>query len=147
MKLLTLVLVATIALAGCSSTSTSQRSSSGANTTTAVKAPKVPNASLVPADFRAKIVAYAKQTLKDPYSIKSAEISDPREVFVGLINGGKVPGVCVRFNAKNSFGAYIGQRPFVVAFKNGSIFYGAEPVFGDCDKATYVPFAELENIS
>lgn len=103
-------------------------------------------ASQVPTNYREQIVSYVKNTLKDPYSIKSAEISPPTTSFVGLVNGGDVPGICVRFNAKNSFGAYIGVETQSFAFKNGVVIGMGPPVFNTCQGVPYEPFPELEQI-
>ena len=119
-------------LAGCTTTSPA--------TTAAL-------ASQVPADYKVQVIAYVKETMKDPYSLKSGQISAPRPVFVGLVNGGTLPGVCVRMNGKNSFGAYIGVQTMVAAFRDGRIVGMAEAVFGDCDKAVFEPFPELEQIT
>lgn len=104
-------------------------------------------ASQVPADYKAQIIAYVVETMKDPYSIKSAQISTPTTSFVGLVNGGNAPGVCVRMNGKNSFGAYIGVETYSVAFRNGRVLGITEPLFGTCQNVSFQPFPELENIS
>lgn len=64
----------------------------------------------MPADYRQQVYAYLPNSLKDPYSVRDAEISAPTVVFVGLVNGGNAPGACVRLNAKNSLDAYTDVR-------------------------------------
>lgn len=101
-------------------------------------------AAQVPPDYRAQIIRYVQATMKDPYSIRSAEISGPTSSFVGLVNGGSAPGVCLRMNGKNSFGAYIGVQTYSVAFRNGQVLGITEPLFGTCQDVTFAPFPELE---
>lgn len=101
----------------------------------------------IPSNYRAQTVTYLRRTLKDPYSVRDAEITDPTVIFVGLVNGTSAPGVCVRMNAKNSFGAYIGLQTMAVAFKNGSVMGAGEPVFDTCSKATWRPFTEMNGAS
>ena len=99
----------------------------------------------VPPDYRAKIVSVVKSAVKDPYSIRSAEVAAPSEEFVGLLNGGNRPAVCFRFNGKNSFGAYTGVETFVAVFDAGSaVFYRNE--FACRRAGGYEPFPELEQI-
>jgi hypothetical protein len=97
----------------------------------------------IPKDYRAQAVAYFKRTLKDPYSVRDAQITEPAVIFVGLVNGGKAPGVCVQMNAKNSFGAYTGMETFAVAFRNGQLLGVGAPVFDTCTNARWLPFPEL----
>ena len=97
-------------------------------------------AAQVPTNYRAQVAEHFRKTLKDPYSVRDAEISQPTTVFVGLLNGGNAPGVCVRMNAKNSFGAYIGLKTDAVVFRNDVVVGSAEPVFDTCTKETFSPF-------
>lgn len=99
----------------------------------------------VPHDHRARIADALRTALKDPYSIRSAEIAAPSQEFVGILNGGMRPAVCFRLNAKNSFGAYIGIETHVAVFDNGrAILYRNEFA---CNKPLgYFPFPEIEAI-
>lgn len=100
-----------------------------------------------PPNYRALIVEKVKSTLKDPYSIRSAQISEPAPGFVGLLNGGTQMVVCTRFNAKNSFGAYTGVETFLFAFSNGKLLGMGQNALAGCENRTYSPFPELENIT
>jgi hypothetical protein len=101
----------------------------------------------IPTDYKAQIVAYAKADLKDPYSIKSAEISGPHLGFVGLLFGGQGSFVCARFNSKNSFGAYVGVQPTIYIFNNDKIRAAVEKGPACTSVTDYQPFSELEQIS
>lgn len=98
----------------------------------------------VPPDYRTQAVKFFHGYLKDPYSVRSAEISAPMEQFAGLLDGGMRPAVCVRFNAKNAFGAYVGQRTHVVVFENGKVHRGGEYMYACNGGVVYHPFPELE---
>jgi hypothetical protein len=111
--------------------------------TTAPTAENKVTVAQIPSNYRSLAADYFKRTLKDPYSVRDAQITEPTVIFVGLVNGTKAPGVCVQMNAKNSFGAYIGQQAFAVSFRNGQILTVAPPVFDTCSKAQWRPFPEM----
>lgn len=93
----------------------------------------------VPKNYRAVTAYFIKSTLKDPYSVRDARISAP-VTLSGLMIGGNKPGVCVVFNARNSFGGYVGMQSFSVAF-DGGVPVG--PFDGTCPNETWTPFTEL----
>jgi hypothetical protein len=99
-----------------------------------------------PPNYRALILAHLKNTLKDPYSVRSAEISDASPKFVGLLNGGNRPAVCVKMNAKNSFGAYIGIQTHAYFFLNNEIAGAIDNAIG-CNEAKFAPFTEIMSVS
>lgn len=102
--------------------------------------------SLVPRDYRVKAVDFLHDYLRDPYSVMDAEISKPAAVYVGLgagVNGSFGPGACIRYNAKNGFGGYVGRRTEVLWFsKTGVLLLPA--MFGSCRDVEWTHFAELE---
>ncbi len=124
-----ILLASLLALAGCE--------------TTAPTSENKAKVAAIPGDYRQQTVAYFKNTLKDPYSVRDAQITKPTVIFVGLVNGTSAPGVCVKMNAKNSFGAYTGSEAFAVAFRDGKIFTVGPPAFDTCTKSTFRPFAEM----
>lgn len=63
---------------------------------------------------KASIVAGARNVMRDPYSIRDAEIS--YYVPHGTGDNGHI---CVVANAKNAFGAYTGRKGWLVAMVNG----------------------------
>lgn len=56
-----------------------------------------------------QILAWAKSYFADPYALRSTEISDR-----AVVNGVSV--LCVGFNGKNGYGAYVGiyRKPFEI---------------------------------
>ncbi|RWP44278.1 MAG: hypothetical protein EOR04_04990 [Mesorhizobium sp.] len=91
----------------------------------------------LPSPWKLYLADDIKSTLKDPYSVRGAQLSDP------FIYRGKW-AVCVAYNAKNSFGGYVGAKPYMYTF-TGSIS-GWKMVYGwyakDCAKR-YNPFPRL----
>lgn len=131
MRKIIAAIVCSVMLAGCQTTGQSDAAS---------------NANMrVPPDYRMQAVKFFQGYLKDPYSVRSAEISAPMEQFTGLINGGTRPAVCVRFNAKNAFGAYVGLRSHLIWFEKGKVQGHFEEYMYACNSGVvYHPFPELE---
>lgn len=102
-----------------------------------------------PTDYREQIVSTIKRRAKDPYSIRDAEISQPFKGFVGLLRGGNAPVVCIRYNGKNSFGAYTGVHPVAIIFRNGTVagIISDQPLACAGSNVVYSPFPELEQIT
>lgn len=107
-----------------------------------------------PENYRQIVRDYVRQTFKDPYSIRDAEIATP------ITNGpvlvppmgpvAMVWVVCVRANAKNAFGAYTGlQQVAVVIHKGRAVNSWDEQHYSGhvCSGATYQPFPEIMTTS
>lgn len=97
-----------------------------------------------PSNYRDVVASHYRQALKDPYSVRDAGISRPRQEFAGLIWGGMREGVCVRFNSKNSFGAYIGLTTSLVIFRDGKVQFSTSTPAGCGSDVVFEPFVELE---
>ncbi|RVG25055.1 hypothetical protein [Sinorhizobium meliloti] len=93
----------------------------------------------VTADMKAQIVAGARDVLKDPYSIRDAEIS----YSVPAQGGGTF--VCVKANAKNGMGGYTGRKGWLIPFnKAGRIMNAFEGhPFCNYTEIKYQPFPEI----
>jgi hypothetical protein len=103
----------------------------------------VSDPNVVPANYRADIVAFLRTYLNDPTHIRSASISEP-----ALRSTGRESryGVCLRFNARKPNGDYEGVRERVVFFTSGRLDGMAEAHAEQCSGAAYEPFPELENL-
>jgi len=86
-------------------------------------------------DYRAVIKDWLDKNLKDPYS---AVVEYPYKPVQGwirtapiqgsqLIMGWKIP---VRVNAKNSFGAYVGNRVYLFIFRDNRIVFEVDAESG-----------------
>lgn len=94
----------------------------------------------LPTNYRTVAAAFIKDQLKDPYSIRDAIITTRPVMLSGILIGSNKPGVCVQFNAKNGFGAYMGVKNYTVPFNNG------KPIAlhnGVCPDENWVTFTEL----
>lgn len=101
--------------------------------------PAVATMTDLPTDYRQQIVKQVRTTFFDPYSIRDAEISEP-------FPNKSVIAVCIKMNAKNRMGGYIGIKPTAYYFKNGGFAF-SETDFAPvvCDKAKYGPFPEIDS--
>lgn len=89
-----------------------------------------------PANFQQIVSQHFASTLKDPYSAQYRFGQPYRAVErTGLLFGGGVIwagyAVTVEVNAKNSYGAYTGYKPYLVQIKYGQVV--------DVDPGTYHP--------
>ena len=107
-----------------------------------------------PANYRALIAAHKSDIFKDPDSVRDASISAPKRASGPYLSpeGFLTPWiVCVRANAKNSFGAYTGKSTMAVLFSKGAYLetkdydgkYGHVGAQWCMDHKAYEPFPEL----
>jgi hypothetical protein len=80
-----------------------------------------------PENYEVLIKQWLQVNLKDPYSVRDLVITQPIQgKYWGglLVTGGNVTAYQsrVQYNAKNSYGAYIGLRTYSYWMKNGRIF-------------------------
>lgn len=125
MRLGILFLTALLPLAGCLGTGAEQLASQRPTT---------------PA-IRKNIAEAARTALKDPYSIRDAEISQVM---------GKTPSnsyVCVRANSKNGFGGYVGRTGYTVFLNNETpVNVVTNNAWCNNPAVKYSRFTELENL-
>ena len=93
-----------------------------------------------PNNYEKIVQNWLRASLKDPYSVRDLRIERPvaDRFFVGLLNGGYVDAyqTCVTYNAKNSYGAYVGIRDYRFLLKNGAVLNGpaGEFVWKGCSR-------------
>ena len=98
-------------------------------------------ATMAAPDARAVILASKGTLWRDPDSIKNASITAPRR-STGIL---PMWHVCVRANAKNAFGGYVGEKDMLIGIYDD----GQPPAALMADAAGYCefqhePFPELE---
>ncbi|MBX4911493.1 hypothetical protein HJA82_29705 [Rhizobium bangladeshense] len=91
-------------------------------------------------EIRQNIAQAARTTLRDPYSVRDAEISS-------VMGKGINTYVCVRANTKNGFGGYVGKTGYIIPLNNNR----PTNVFENnawCNEPAikYERFTELENL-
>lgn len=121
-----------MAIAGCSSFPEQQ------------PPPIVSEPNVLPANYRAEILAFLRTYLNDPTRIRSASISEP-----ALRSTGREEryAVCLRFNARKTNGEYEGVRERIVFFLTGKLDAMTEARREQCAGAVYQPFPELEALT
>jgi len=124
------VMAASLALAACSAAD--------------MQGTIVSDPNVMPANYRADILAYLRTYLNDPTRIRSASISEP-----ALRSTGREDryGVCLKFNARKNNGEYEGVRERIVFFTGGRLDGMTETRRDQCAGAAYQPFPELENLT
>jgi hypothetical protein len=85
--------------------------------------------------------------LNDPSNVRSASVSQPQLKYIG-------PGdryvSCVRFNARNSDGKYLGSKDGAAVYVSGKLdrfLDTAKDVRALCKEVAYAPFPELEKLT
>jgi hypothetical protein len=102
-------------------------------------------ASIFPDNYRAELVAFMRTYLNDPTNVRDAYIAEPtmkpfgpRDQYV----------VCVRYNAKNTDGRYMGSKDGMALFDGGRLDHMIDQfndkVINRCVDADYKRFPELE---
>lgn len=103
----------------------------------------VPQQADVPPNYRAVVRAAVRDRFFDPYSIRDAAISKP---IPGSTLAGTTQTVCVRANAKNRMGGYVGRKATVFVFRQGELTRTTDNRYAEatCRNAEYEPFPEIE---
>jgi hypothetical protein len=100
-------------------------------------------ANVAPADYRTQITETIQRMLDDPTGIRDAFVTEP-----ALRQSGADTRYisCLRYNAKNRDGAYMGSRDRAAFFYNGRVTTIADAPPELCRNAPYQPFPELEKL-
>jgi len=100
-----------------------------------------------PQGYRQDLLAFLRTYLNDPSHVRSASVSQPQLKYIG-------PGdryvACVRYNARNSDGKYVGSKDgaaIYVAGKLDRFIDTSKDVRELCKEVAFVPFPELERLT
>lgn len=98
-----------------------------------------------PAEYRSELIAFLKTYLNNPEQVRSAQIAQPEK---RSYRGRTLYVVCLRYNARDSGGAYTGVSDRFAVFAEGrfSSLVEKEPARDMCDRASYQPFPEMERM-
>jgi hypothetical protein len=101
---------------------------------------------ILPENYKPEIVAFMRTYLNNPANVRDAFITEPAIRQVGPRSQ---YSVCVRYNAKNSDGRYIGAKDGLAVFDRGRfdrmIDQFPKGTANPCvEAADYKPFPELE---
>ncbi len=107
-----------------------------------------------PPQYRSEIVAFMRTYLNDPTKVRDAYISAPT---LRNVDSASRYSVCLRYNARNSDGRYVGSRDNLVLFRDGRfdrlidsrLDRGGGPDVARelCKDAPYQRFPELEALT
>jgi len=100
-----------------------------------------------PQGYRQDLLAFLRTYLNDPSHVRAASVSQPQLKYVG-------PGdryvSCVRFNARNSDGKYLGSKDGAAIYVSGKLdrfLDTPKDVRELCKEVAYAPFPELEKLT
>jgi hypothetical protein len=104
---------------------------------------KEADSNIVPANYRQEILDTLTSTLPDPTNVRDAYITDPTLTAIS-----KEPHytVCVRYNGRNANHEYMGSKDRIGFFYGGHLNQLVDADQGQCAKAAYKPFPELEKL-
>lgn len=103
-----------------------------------------------PTRYREMAKEYLRRTLFDPYSVRDAEIAEPKVMSsFYLIDPAPAWTICVRLNAKNRLGAYTGISEDTLLVRGERVTVSSSeltepgPTNWNCRDAKWAPFPEL----
>ena len=97
-----------------------------------------------PVNYRAELLAFMRTYLNDPTNVREAAISEPIQRYVG---GTRRYFLCVRYNARDSAGAYTGVADRVALYLDGRFDRLIEKPQDFCPAPAYAAFPELERLT
>ena len=103
-----------------------------------------PNPNVYPANFKAELLAFMHSYLNDPTGVRDAALSEP---VLGSAGAQTRYYVCVRFNARNIDGRYLGRKEGVAIYSAGRFSQFTETLRDQCRDAQFQPFPELEKLT
>jgi len=93
-----------------------------------------------PDNYRTDLLAAVHTYVSDPTNIRDAYVSDPAIMPIGTQNR---YGACVRFNARNSDGRYVGNKDVLAVFAAGRFDQFVDPPAGSLNPSTQASQATL----
>jgi hypothetical protein len=97
-----------------------------------------------PANYRAELLAFMKTYLNNPVGVKDAAMAEPVQRTVG---GRLRYVVCLRYNARDTGGGYLGMRERAVLYVDARLDRVVEDAGEVCAGAAYAPFPDLEKMT
>lgn len=100
-----------------------------------------------PASYKSDLLAYMRTYLNDPTHVRGAAASAP---FLKSVGAGERYIVCVRYNARNTDGKYLGEKTGAAIYVAAKLdrYIDTPPTVADlCKQVALAPFPELEKLS
>jgi hypothetical protein len=96
---------------------------------------------IMPQNHRANLRDFLEKNLTDPYGVRDAYITEPR---IQPIGSEPRYAVCLRYNAKDGYGQYVGSRDHIAIYFAGKLNQLVPATPEQCANASYQRFPELE---
>ena len=100
-----------------------------------------------PARYQQDLLAFLRTYLNDPSHIRGAAVSQPQLKYIGP---GERYVACVRYNARNSDGKYLGAKDGAATYVAGKLdrfLDTPRDVRELCKDVTFAPFPDLERLT
>ena len=99
---------------------------------------------LFPSNYKSELLALLQSRLADPTSVRDAYVSDP---LLKPVGSDSRYVACVRYDAKNGNGRYLGSRDHMAFFLAGRVNQFVDATSEYCGGANYQPFPELQALT
>jgi len=102
---------------------------------------------IAPQDYKNDLLAFLRIYLNDPTHVRNATVTAPMRKTVA---GGERYVVCLRYNARDTGGKYMGAKEGAAIYVSGKLdrFVDAKKDVQDlCKDAAYAAFPELEKLT
>jgi len=124
------VLTAVLVLSGCSS----------------LPNPLAPSAestdvNTFPQNYKGELLAFMQTYLNDPTDVRDAQIAEP---VLKAVGSSERYVVCLRYNAKDSQGRYMGAKESIAVYLRGRFNQLVNATGEVCKGAAYQPFPEMQ---
>jgi len=101
---------------------------------------------VVPQNYKQDLLAFMRTYLNDPTHVRDASVSQPVRKTVG---SGERYVACVRYNARNSDGKYLGPKEGAAIYVSAKLDRFLDTLRETrelCKDAAYAPFPELQKL-
>jgi len=98
---------------------------------------------IFPANYKEEMISVLQRALIDPTNVREAFVSPPVLTQVGT---DQRYTACVRYNARGYNRTYQGSKERIAYFYGGHLNQLVDAKPGQCEKAAYAPFPELEKM-
>ncbi len=100
-------------------------------------------ANIFPTDYKSSVLELVRQQVADPTDIRDAYLAAPT---LRRRQSGDRYIACLRYNAKDGDGNYLGSREYAAFFYEGQLTQIVDASPELCVNAAYQPFPELQKL-
>ncbi len=96
---------------------------------------------ILPTNYRANLLDFLQNHLTDPSGVRDAHIAEPKLQPIGTESRYVV---CLRYNAKDGYGQYVGIRDHIAIYFAGKLTQFVPATAEQCANAAFQRFPQLE---